>query len=249
MRGLDQGEHHLYTLWEHTLRVLEALESILIGVDLYFPECAGLVEDYLNEHSPDGSSRRTLLKLAALLHDVGKPGTREVSVNGKVTFYDHDKLGAQRTEEICGRLRLSHRQSQMVAAFVRHHMRPLHLMKVDLLTRRAMYRFFRDTNGEGIGLLLLSLADLRGTSAISPEEEAQWRGMAQKMARMYYETLQRVDQLPRLISGKDVMEALGLSEGPEVGRILERIREAQATGEVRDRESAIQLIQKIRIES
>src|SRR5207249_9519913 len=96
--------------------------------------------------------------LAALLHDVAKPETRRV-VEGRVRFFEHDLVGAERARAIGQRLRLPERAVGVLERLVRHHLRPMHLGATDRVTPRARYRFYRDLREDTQDLLLLALAD------------------------------------------------------------------------------------------
>src|SRR5439155_1322168 len=73
-----------------------------------------------------GVTRAEVLKLAELLHDVAKPETRRV-VQGRVRFFGHDLVGAERARAIGQRLRLPARAVGVLERLVRHHLRPMHL--------------------------------------------------------------------------------------------------------------------------
>ncbi len=110
MRSTLQSEPHRFDVWEHSLRAVEAMDEIVARLDRLDPwgdELSG----HLAEGLGDGLARAGALKLAALLHDVAKPETRAL-VEGRVRFIGHDVLGAERTRQIAGRLRLSGRATQ-----------------------------------------------------------------------------------------------------------------------------------------
>src|SRR5207249_23459 len=104
-----------------------------------------------------GVTRRQILKLAALLHDVAKPETRRV-IDGRVRFFEHDVIGAAHARRIGDRLKLPTRARGVLEQLVRHHLRLMHLAAAGGVTRRARYRFFRDLRDDARDLLLLSLA-------------------------------------------------------------------------------------------
>src|SRR4030095_1510483 len=110
--------------------------------------------------------RGQVLKLAALLHDVSKPETRRV-VDGRIRFFEHDVIGAERARAVGARLKLPARAVGVLERLVRHHLRPGHLAAAGRVTPRARYRFFRDLREDTRDLLLLALVDaaaVRGES-------------------------------------------------------------------------------------
>ena len=107
-----------------------------------------------------------MLKLAALFHDIAKPQTRTMDA-GRARFLGHPEAGAAIAAEIMTRLRFSNREIQLVALLVKYHLRPTQMSNEGLPTKRAIYRFFRDTGEAGIDLLFLCLADHLATRAAS----------------------------------------------------------------------------------
>ncbi len=239
MRETTQSAPHRFAVWEHSLRALGALEALLADLGLLAPH-DGRVAAHLADPLGSGLTRREVLKLATLLHDVGKPETRSVDPDGRVRFTGHDRLGAERAVAIAERLRWPGRAVRVLERLVRQHLRPMHLGLVPEVTRRARYRFFRDLGDEVPELICLTIADAAGTGGRPPA--AVYRGDT----RVLLESLLageaeavREAAAPPLVRGEDVMAAFDLPPGPEVGRLLGRVREAQALGLVRTREEAL----------
>jgi putative nucleotidyltransferase with HDIG domain len=197
---------------------------------------------HLSVPTSDARDRRFILKLAALLHDVGKPQTCTVGDDGRVHFFGHESAGAELAAERLRALRFANDEVARVQAIVTHHLRPLHLTQAKGPTRRAIYRFFKATGDAGVEVGLLALADMLATWG--PELPSQrWLCLLDVVVTLLSAYLDRsgtVTPSP-LITGHELMAALTLSPGPEVGRLLEAIREAQAAGEVESREAALAL--------
>src|SRR3972149_3721047 len=105
-------------------------------------------------------------------------------------------------------------------------------------SRRAIYRFFKDSGEAGLDLILLALADLRAThgNALKQETWAAALDVCRLFLENYWERPEEVVSPPRILDGNDVMRELNLAPGPRVGETLEAIREGQATGKVSTRE-------------
>jgi hypothetical protein len=146
------------------------------------------------------------------------------------------------------RLRFNKPEVRLVQTIVRQHMRPPLLAEQDSVSRRAVYRFFRDAEEAGVDVLLHALAD---HAAIYPPgiEDERWPRLVNLVARMLSEYWERpaegVTPSP-LLSGHDMIRELGIEPGPEVGALLEAVREAQAGGEIRSREEALALARRLR---
>jgi len=247
-RGVEQPEEHHWDVYEHSLETAQAVTALLRQGVWHYADDTLLGPAVWNEplarHFAAGvgrrSNHRTLLVLAALLHDIAKPEKHSVEGNGRIRFLEHDKAGAEMAEAVMRRLRFSGRECRAVGLMVRYHMRPTQLGPGDMPTPRAVYRYFRDTGEFGIDVLFLSLADhaaARGPGRI-PEEWRRHCGVVAHLVRTRFEDNRRVDP-PRLISGHDLMRVLGLPPGPEIGQILEQVREAQASGKLDTADQAL----------
>ncbi|MFQ5829883.1 MAG: HD domain-containing protein [Candidatus Methylomirabilia bacterium] len=238
MKSAIQPAPHRFTVWEHSLRAVEAADRVLADLEALAPYQAALTA-HLSEPLGDSLTRREVLKLAALLHDVAKPETRQ-RIGGRIRFIGHDKVGAERARAIALRLRLSSAATAVLVQLVRHHLRAMHLGQLPEVSRRARYRFFRDLGAEVLDLFLLALADAAAVRGVSPR--AVWRGaMGRLVAGLMvgWEEDCRQATRPPLLRGEDVMAAFGLPSGPEVGRLLAMAREAQDLELVRTREEAL----------
>jgi putative nucleotidyltransferase with HDIG domain len=260
LKGVTQPPPHQDDVWAHTLNTAQKLASLL---DVLQPEhdseaaanwTMGLVSlrigryrQPLNEHLAEAlhpeRSLRALLLLAALYHDTGKPATRKVDPDGRVHFLEHEQVGAEMAQQRGAWLRLSNAEIGRLTAIIRHHMRPLLLSKRgETPGRKAIYRFFRDTGPAGVDICLLSLADTLATYGIGMPSEvwAYHLDVIRTLLEAWWEQTEEKIAPPALVNGQDLMEALGLPPGPEIGRLLEAIREAQAAGEITQRSEALE---------
>lgn len=108
-------------------------------------------------------------------------------------------------------------------------------------SRKAIYRLFRDAGEAGVDLVLLGLADLRGTyeHTLSQETWVAALDIARILLENYWEKPEEIIAPPRLIDGNELMKELNLEPGRTVGQLLEAIREGQATGKISTREEAV----------
>ena len=194
-----------------------------------------------------GRPRWSLLKFAALHHDVGKPATRSVDERGVVHFYGHEAVGAEMIQGIAERLRLSVREITYLTRVIRYHLRPLFLAMQKSRSTRSEYRYFRDCGDAAADILLLSIADNRGKSDDADEAsnaDTVLLTATHMLGLRYAEDAPSVVTPPTLVSGHDLMAALDLKPGPTVGEILDRLREAAATGQVTTRNEALALARR-----
>jgi poly(A) polymerase len=239
MREATQSAPHRFTVWEHSLRALEAADTLLGDLSLLAPHDARAAASF-EEPMGSGLTRREVWKLAVLLHDVAKPETRSVDADGRTRFIGHDRLGAERVSAIAARLRWPGRATEVLARLVRHHLRPMHLGMLEEVTRRARYRFHRDVAEEVPALVCLTIADAAGTDGRAPGlvYRGETRTLLESILAGEGPAVREAAE-PPLVRGDDVMAALGLPPGPPVGRALRQVREAQALGLVRTRGEAL----------
>ncbi|GMV33358.1 MAG: HD domain-containing protein [Chloroflexi bacterium CFX1] len=264
MKGVAQSPPHIHDVWTHTLAVLDQLDGLLsilgpgfdaettsdlfmglvsLKIGRYREKIAERLAKPLNPTRP----HRSLLFLAALYHDVCKPDTRSIDETGRVRFFDHDVKGAEVVAERGRFFHLSGDEIARLKVIVRNHMR-FHFFADRLEnenqspSRKAIYRFFRDSGGAGVDLVLLALADARGTrgSDLTQETWAANLDIARILLENYWERPAEVVNPPRLLDGDDLMKELSLQPGKVVGRLLEAIRENQASGKINDREQALE---------
>jgi tRNA nucleotidyltransferase/poly(A) polymerase len=255
-------------MFEHTLFVLGALERIIDEGVQHEDEAVGIVDGTGAPAFVWGDMKRTLadfqvklathliwplgderpalvsLKLAALLHDCAKPQTKTCDDDGRAHFYGHDDAGAPIAAERVRALRFNNAEVERVRVIVAHHMRPQQLADAESgVTRRAAYRYFRDTREAGVDVVLLALADHIATHGpdVQPERWARRIEAASKLLAEYWTRLAKDVAPTLLVSGDDLMAELGLPPGKRIGELLEAIREAQAAGEVATREEALAL--------
>ncbi len=193
----------------------------------------------------------TLLRLSGLFHDVGKLETQTVEGNGRIRFFGHDKVGAKIAAKRLRRLHLSNQAIKHVKFTVQNHMRPLSLLNSlapqKKPSRRAIYRFFRDAKEAGLDVSLLALADFLATNNRLDNQrlsnQAEWEHLLAIVAELLHHYFNRHEEsvAPKpLLNGHDLIQLLQLSPGPEIGRLLRLLEEAQAAGELHTKEAAIE---------
>jgi len=182
---------------------------------------------------------------------VAKPKTMQTDEEGNLRFWDHDQQGAEMAGARARLLALSNTETERIETIVRMHMRILfhanRLIKEQKApSRRAVYRFFRDAGPAGVEVCLLALADFRATYEQSLQQDA-WAAILDVVRLMLENWFERPAETvapPPLINGDDLMRALNLKPGKQIGELLEAIREAQAMGEVTTREQAFDLARR-----
>ena len=169
-----------------------------------------------DEFSP-GQKGRLLLKLAALL----------------VPVFWNEPRGAAR---VARRLRFSSQQ----VCYLERILQGVRLLLEGSVLREPLgaYRYFRQVGKAGLDGAILSLV---------LQDQARQKAhldVVQFLLEAWFRRYDRLVAPPRLLSGREVMEVLGLKPGPDVGKWLERLQEAQVKGQVRSREEAIVFLRR-----
>ena len=246
-KGVDQPNMHYWDVWGHTMHTVEAAELITKGHQnspvfscVPWTEAS---EAHFNQQATDGHTRATILKLAALFHDVAKPQTKSQDDTGRTRFFGHSEKGAEVATQRLTQLRVSSKGIEMVAKMVEHHLRPTGMKDGDdWPTDRAIHRYFRDVGDVAIDTLYLSLADYLGAKGPELLHE-EWLNHARMVGHiLHVGTSEPVSPTTtRLITGHDLMTHYNLQPGPEIGAVLERVEEARAAGEIETKEQALEM--------
>ncbi|MFB6182194.1 MAG: CCA tRNA nucleotidyltransferase [Candidatus Magasanikbacteria bacterium] len=198
----------------------------------------------------DNIAKRTnneLLVFAALLHDIGKPETKEFDPDRGWTFDMHEHVGRRIVFEIGDRLNMSKNDTEYVADLVRWHQQPVQLiMDSDNITDSAVRKLVVELEEQLDDLLKLGRSDI---TTGSPEREQRYLENYDKLEEKIIEVIHR-DKLRKFqspVDGDEIMEVCGLKPGPTVGKIKEDIENAILNGEiVNEYEPAKEYLQNIK---
>jgi tRNA nucleotidyltransferase/poly(A) polymerase len=259
LQGVQQPPPHIHDVFDHTLLAMQKLGELIQTLGLeHEPEegtnwAMGLASVRLGRYrtqlsahlsarlNPD-RSLLSLIYLASLYHDAGKPAAQTQDEAGTIHFYGHEGAGERLIRARAETLRLSQVEIDRLGQIVRHHMRPFGLStQPGAVSRRAIYKFFRDTNSAGVDVCLASMADLLAAYGPAIPQDV-WMGrldVIRSLLEAYWESTAETISPPILLNGDDLMANFGLKPGPEIGRILAALREAQAAGEIHLRDEAL----------
>ena len=183
--GCGQNLHHIYTVWEHNLRALETCPS-----------------------------KKLHVRIAALLHDVGKPKTKRGD-GLHSTFYNHDHVGARMTRDILTRLRYPHDIVERATLLVDHH---LFYYNVGEVSEASVRRLIKKVGLENMpDLMDVRIGDRLGSG--TPKAKPY------KLRHLEY-IIEKVSKDPisvkmLALKGTDLMQGLSITPGPKIGAILD----------------------------
>jgi len=222
-------------------------------LDLVLPEVAkldGVEEIYGHQHKNNlvhtfkvvdniaERSDKVLLRLAGLLHDIGKHSTKNFITGTGWTFYQHEHVGRKLAGQIGRRLRLSKEQISYLTKLVRWHQQPISLMD-EGITDSAVRRLIVNLGEELEDLLILGVSDITtGNPYKLKKRQENYIRLRQRIAEVLEKDKLRAFQSP--VRGEEIMKLAGLKAGPTVGKIKKAIEEAILDGKIPNEHEAAQ---------
>lgn len=205
---LEIDEHHHHKdVFEHTMMVLDRAVALETGADGPVP-------------TPD-----LRLRLAALLHDIGKPRTRKFEPGGKVSFHHHDVVGAKMTRKRLQALHFDNRIIDDISELVNMHLR-FHGYIDEPWTDAAVRRYVRDAGEMYERLNRLTRADV--TTRNRAKAIRFDRAMDEMEARVVaLKEQEDMDSIRPDLDGNEIMQLLGLAPGPLVGQAYRHMLEVR----------------------
>lgn len=189
------------------------------------------------KHCP---SKDPITRFAALIHDIGKVETyKKDQDSGLITFYNHEVVGEIQAINIAERFRLSNKQKEKLVRLVAKHQ----FTVTEIQTDKAVRRFIREVGKE----YLQDMLDLRTADRIgSGSTPTSWR------FELFKKRIEEVQNEPfkvtdLKIDGNDVMKALGMHPGPEIGKLLNSLFDEVVEGKIKnDREALLNRINELK---
>lgn len=193
---LERDEHHRHKdVYEHSLIVLEQAMAL--------------------EHRL-GNGPDLVMRLAALLHDIGKPRTRKFQPGGLVTFHHHDVVGAKMVRKRMRTLRYSNDEIDQVAILVELHLR-FHGYGSGEWTDSAVRRYVRDAGGQLERLHILTRADCTTRNQKKAARlQRTYDALEERIAVLAEE--EELQSIRPDLDGTQIMEILGIGPGPDIGK-------------------------------
>ncbi|MFF2997404.1 CCA tRNA nucleotidyltransferase [Streptomyces sp. NPDC057950] len=211
---LERDEHHRHKdVYDHTLIVLEQAMA-------------------LEENGPD-----LTLRLAALLHDIGKPRTRRFENDGRVSFHHHEMVGAKMTKKRMSELKYSNELVKDVSRLVELHLR-FHGYGTGEWTDSAVRRYVRDAGPLLDRLHKLTRSDCttrnkRKATALSHAYD----GLEERIAQLQEQ--EELDAIRPDLDGNQIMEILGIGPGPAIGQAYKFLLELRLENGPTEHDAAV----------
>ncbi|MEU5419768.1 CCA tRNA nucleotidyltransferase [Streptomyces sp. NPDC001407] len=217
---LERDEHHRHKdVYEHTLTVLEQ------AIDLEAPS------------DQPGGGPDLVLRLAALLHDIGKPRTRRFEKDGRVSFHHHEVVGAKMTKARMTKLKYSNELVKDVSKLVELHLR-FHGYGTGEWTDSAVRRYVRDAGPllERLHKLTRSDCTTRNKRKANALSRA-YDGLEERIARLQEQ--EELDAIRPDLDGNEIMQILGVGPGPQIGKAYKYLLELRLENGPMERDAAV----------
>src|SRR4030067_440369 len=229
-----------YDLLSHAIRTLEQGEGLIAAMKTFAPEFAGDIDAHFQILF--GNIKRSgLFKLALFIHDAGKPLAMKRE-GDRIRFIGHETGGETISKRIARRLKIRRKGGALIAMLVRNHHRVFNLAFLDKTTKRSKAHLFRAmAGGNGLDLLLLSLADARATRG---GEDPVLAALVKDLIAFYYKVYSISKPKP-VLNGEEGMKIFEVPQGIMVGRILEKLSDAEGEGLIKNKKDAVRYIKKL----
>lgn len=243
MFGVEQGTYHHLDVWPHALEAVKQCDQV---IQMFEKDVN--VSQYLKQKIAGSRNRAALLKLACLLHDIGKPDTRRRQ-GDRICFHGHEHVGGGIAAHIARDLKLSTREKFMLCDMIRWHLRPGYLANFKRPSERAFFRYFRDMGDQAVSVALLAMADQRATRGPMSTEEDQRHhyDICLEILERFFVKKTETPFAP-LINGHDLINSLKLKPSPLFRQILLKVEEEQGLGKLKSPEEALEYAKKLAAE-
>ncbi len=251
---------HVHDAWMHTLQVVNYCQQFMALIKIcpipkhIHPRIKQVEEtlskyekhifDYMNVSINSNRSMYSLLILAGLYHDVGKGAVSPIIKDNRKSFPKHAKISS---ELICHRAKImgfSKSEVEYLTKIVRFHMKLSQNEFTNNKKEIHIHRFFKKTGSAGILVGFLHLADVLATYEDTLTEE-RWNRATSSVNNIfdaYFIYHDKIINPTKLINGNDILKDFDLQPGKKIGDLLDRVAEAQVSGEVNTKGEALNLL-------
>ena len=241
IRKIPPNSHHHLPLLGHCIETVEHVQE-------FYENAPEEAKNHF-ESVFCGSKRLGFLKLAAFLHDIGKPDTWTIEPDtGRHRFIKHDDVGSKIVEKPLRNLKFSKKQIKYVQKLIKYHIYPASIVTGENYTDKAVLRFFRKMEDEVFDVIAVAYGDrlsARGPEITEKIVNDNINGLKNLMMR-YIQTKNEIQPLEKLLDGREIMEICNIPQSPRLGEVIKALKEAQMSSEVKTRDEAVEFVKNFR---
>lgn len=248
MKCVGTCKYHVVDVFTHSIHTLKKLEEIIYSENFFEPHIKKIYEDYTREIISASRTKLELIKLASLFHDVGKPESESIDEKGRTRFSGHEITGGRIIVSLSKRLNLSNKESEMMKQIIELHMIPLNVYTKNDMSGKALYQVFKLLESSTLDIFLIALADITATrELLDPKEELnKFKVFTEYLIDNYLTRYLEVQDISTVITGKEIIEELGIASGTQIGELIEETKRAIYYGIIgRDGAEALEYMSKL----
>ncbi len=238
VKKVPPNTHHHLDLIHH---LIETVKQIQIIYENSRPE----VKKYLDSEKYGNVKTLAMLKLSGFMHDIGKPACWTIDEQTqRHRFIQHDIIGAEKVVPILKELKFSKKQIEYVKTLIKYHIYPSGLVSAADVTEKAFLKFYRKMDGYVTDVIILAMADRLSARGVQVTEEMINSNIKNltKLMNNYIDERENIKPIEKLLDGQDIMEILNIKQGPQLGKIIKGLKEAQISSEVTTKQEAVEYI-------
>lgn len=242
VKKIPSNTHHHLPLFLHLVETVKQIQLI-------YEKSSDEVKNHLDSEDFGGATRLAHLKLSGFLHDIGKPQTWTIEEDtGRHRFIKHDDLGSKMSIEILRNNKFSKKQIKYISLMIKNHIYPSQVISAPELNNKVFMRFVRKMENDSIDVIILAQADRLSAQgkAVTKEMTETNINNLNKLLAFYISVKDTLKPLPKLIDGTEIMKLLDIPASEKLGEIIERLKEAQISGDVLTKEDAINFVKAIK---
>lgn len=241
LKQVPPNLHHHLDLFNHSIETVNQVQK-------FYEISPKEVQEHLKNVDFGGFSRLAHLKLAALMHDIGKFSTWTIEPDtGRHRFIKHEDVGAKLAIPILKKMCFSNKQIDYISYIIKKHMYPTAVVSAPELNDKVMMRYVRKSADNAIDTIIIAKADRVSAQGpeITKELVVENITLLDKLLQFYLNTKETLAPLPKLLDGREVMSILNINPSPILGKILNELHEAQISGDILTKDDAVRFIKSI----
>lgn len=241
VKKIPPNSHHHLDLFRHSVETVKQIQNI-------YETQPENIKSHLDTYKLGGIKLIAFLKSAGFMHDIGKPSCWTIEEEtGRHRFIKHDDIGSKLVVPILKHLKFSKKQIEYIKKLIKYHIYPSSLICSEDANDKAYMKFYRKMDDCTIDIIILAMADrlsARGSKVTEEMISKNIEGLKLLLNR-YLSMANEIKPIEKLLDGTDIMEILHIKQGKELGEIIKSLKEAQLSGEVNNRDEAVEFIKKL----